>query len=582
MREQYDVLIVGSGIAGASLAMALARAGLSCCVIERETHPRFVIGESTVPSTTLGYDYLGRAYSVPEFHHMSHYLGLKELGLVGYPKQHFYFGHHQPGQPMQENEELMYETLELPLGPDVHVLRSDVDGYLVKQLPRYGVDYFDRTEVIDFSQVGENVALKVKAPGGTRDIRGRLVVDASGHASYFAKKYGLRDKEPRLKTRTRSIFGHFEAVPSLEDVVGRPNPAFRFKRHGGTQHHCFEGGWIWVIPFDNGVTSVGLQLDPDLYPLDESVSPEEEMRRVFERFPTVKAHLSGMRPIRKLIRTPGRVQFTSKTILGDGFVLTPHAAGFIDPLFSTGITLTQSFVARFVPLAKAALAKPGKIDTAAFRPVEVSFMKEVETIDNLVSAVMKSWGHFDTFKQAWRIWGFATIVQYTARIVGDHSRAQGCTLMFGSAIEPWRQAVKEMNELVMREGRGPETAAKLKAMLDKWPHPHNRANYELGSDRACAVAIEDPPYYFRWLKWFVDENAAVKEDRSIFRLLGWGGRLIYRYFAQKLAYRFGGSAAYRQGYETIKALKIPRPALQVDAGPKAAELPARTGAAPNA
>src|SRR5882672_609140 len=114
----YDLLIVGSGIAGSSLALALRQAGLSVCVIERDTHPRFAIGESTVPSTTLGYDYLARAYGIPEFHQMSHYLGLKELGLVGYPKQHFYFGHHSPGQPMKVNEELMYETLQLPLGPD--------------------------------------------------------------------------------------------------------------------------------------------------------------------------------------------------------------------------------------------------------------------------------------------------------------------------------------------------------------------------------------------------------------------------------------------------------------------------------
>jgi tetracycline 7-halogenase / FADH2 O2-dependent halogenase len=579
MREQYDVLIVGSGIAGSSVAMALARVGITSCVLERETHPRFVIGESTVPSTTLGYDYLAGAYSIPEFNKMSHYLGLKELGLVGYPKQHFYFGHHTPGQPMKENEELMYETLQLPMGPDVHVLRSDTDHYLVKQLPSYGVDYFDQTEVIDFKNVGEGVALTVKSPEGTRDIKGRLVVDASGHASYFAKKYGMRDPEPRLKTRTRSIFGHFENVPSLEDVVGKSNPAFRFKRHGGTQHHCFEGGWIWVIPFDNGVTSVGLQLDPDMYPIDESLTPEQELQKHFDRFPTVKAHLGNMKPIRKVIRTPTRIQFTSKTILGDGFILTPHAAGFIDPLFSTGITLTQSFVSRFVPVARKVFARPGKIDTAAFRNVEVAFMKEVETIDNLVSAVMKSWGHYDTFKQAWRIWGLGTIIQYTARMVGNHARAEGCTLMFGSAIDPWRQAVKEMNELVLNNPRGPETAARLKAMLDKWPHPHNFANYELNSERSCSIAIEDPGYYFRWLGWFVSENAIVKEDRSIFRLLHWGARFFYRFVEQRLRYRFGASTAYKKGFEYIAAIRTPRARLPMTATVAPHELPAVAAAA---
>ncbi|MBK7860697.1 MAG: tryptophan 7-halogenase [Archangiaceae bacterium] len=552
----YDILIVGSGIAGSSLALALRKAGLSVCVIERDQHPRFAIGESTVPSTTLGYDYLGRAYGIPEFHQMSHYLGLKELGLTGYPKQHFYFAHHSPGQPLKPNEELMYETLQLPLGPDVHVLRADTDAFLVSRFADYGVQYFDRTEVVDFGRDGDDVWLSVAHEGATRRITGRLVVDASGHASYFAKRFDLRDAEPRLKTNTRTLFGHFAEVPSLEDTVGASNPAFRFKRHGGTQHHCFEGGWIWVIPFDDGITSVGLQLDPRIWPLDETVSPEEEMKRVFARFPTVQAHLGQMKPTRKIVRT-GRVQFTSKTILGDGFVLTPHAAGFIDPLFSTGITLTQSFVSRFVPAVKQALQK-ARVDTADFRPIERAFFREVETIDNIVSGNMKAWGHYDTFKQFWRIWGYATIVQYTARMVGNHSNAEGCTLMFGAAIDKWRDAVRQMNETVFGEPNGPALAAKLKAMMDEWPHPHNQANYELGSSRACSVGIEDPPYYFRWLKWFVYENPAVKADRSIFRLMAWGARLLGRMLMIKLRYRPGGLDAYSRGVDTIRALKVPR------------------------
>src|SRR5688572_13490733 len=156
---------------------------------------------------------------------MSHYLGLKELGLTGWPKQHFYFAHHSEGQALKPNEELMYETLELPLGPDVHVLRADTDTFLVSRFPAYGVEYLDKTEVIDFAREGEGVSLTVKGPAGEQKLMGRLVVDASGHASYFAKKFQLRDEEPRLKTTTRSIFGHFENVPSLEDTVGAPNPA---------------------------------------------------------------------------------------------------------------------------------------------------------------------------------------------------------------------------------------------------------------------------------------------------------------------------------------------------------------------
>jgi FADH2 O2-dependent halogenase len=554
---RYDILIVGSGIAGSSVALALRRVGLSVCVIERDTHPRFAIGESTVPSTTLGFDYLARTYGIPEFHEICHYTGLKKLGLTGFPKQHFYFAHHTEGEPLRSNEELMYETLELPIGPDVHMLRADVDGYLVSRFPAYGVDYLERTDVKDFARTKDGVTLTVEGPEGRRELHGRLVVDASGHASFFAHRYGLRDPEPRLTTHTRSIFGHFKGIPPLDDVLGKPNPAFRFRRHGGTQHHCFDGGWIWVIPFDNGTISVGAQLDPVRFPVNEALSPEEELRALVARFPTVQAHLGRMEPVRRVIRT-SRIQFTSRTIIGDGFILTPHAAGFIDPLFSTGITLTQSFVSRFVPLAARAL-RGEKLDMEVFRPVERVFQLEVETIDKIVSGTMRSWGHFDTFKQYWRLWGYATILQYTARMVGDHSRADGCTLMFGAAIDSWRELVRRAHALLFSRPHGDEALAReLKALIDTWPHPHNHANYEIASPRACNVGIIDTPYYFNWLRWLVFEHEAMRRDRSIFRLMGWGKRLATRSARMRWRYRFGGESArgLRTAVDRIHALKL--------------------------
>jgi len=553
----HDILIVGSGIAGSALAITLRRAGLSVCVVERDTHPRFAIGESTVPSTTLGFDHLARTYGIPEFLEICHYTGLKKLGLTGFPKQHFYFAHHTEGVPLRSHEELMYETLELPFGPDVHMLRADVDAYLVSRFPSYGVEYHERTDVRDFRRDGDGVVLSVEGPAGARELRGRLVVDASGHASFFAKKYAMRDPEPRLKTTTRSIFGHFKNVPTLDDVIGSHNPAFRFRRHGGTQHHCFDGGWIWIIPFDNGTCSVGVVLDPRKHPLDESVPPEEEMRRIFARFPTVLAHLGKIEPVRKLTRT-GRVQFTSRTIIGDGFILTPHAAGFIDALYSTGITLTQSFISRFTPAAVRALRKP-VIDMEEFRPVERAFMLEVQTIDMVVSGSMASWSHFDTWKQFWRVFGFATILQYTARMVGDHARADGCTLMFGAAIEAWRDRVRRLQEVVLSQPRGDETTArKLKAILDEWPHPHNHANYEIGSPAACLCYIADTPYYSKWLRWFVHTHPAVVGDRSRRRLAGWVLRFVGRLLAIKWRTRFGGRGAegLRKAVDFIRALKV--------------------------
>ncbi len=77
--------VTGSGIAGSMTAMVLSREGLSTLVVERKSHPRFVIGESTIPTTTLMMSSLARKYDIPELEQISHYLGLKENGCIAFP-----------------------------------------------------------------------------------------------------------------------------------------------------------------------------------------------------------------------------------------------------------------------------------------------------------------------------------------------------------------------------------------------------------------------------------------------------------------------------------------------------------------
>jgi tetracycline 7-halogenase / FADH2 O2-dependent halogenase len=579
IRPSYDIVILGSGVAGSSTALVTRRLGLSTLVIERDSHPRFAIGESTVPATTLGYDYLARTYKIPEFHWIAHYLGLKKIGCAAWPKQQFWFAQHYEGTPLRPNEELMLETLPLPLGPDVHFVRADVDGYLVSRFAAYGVDYVDHTKVVDFQGgAKEGVCLRVEMPDGPREVRARLVVDASGHASFLANRFHLRDPEPRLHTNTRTIFGHFRNVPSLETILGKPNPAFRLTRIGGTQHHCFRGGWVWVIPFDNGITSVGFVLDPRVHP-DIGKPPEEEIRSLLERFPTIKAHLGKMEPVRKLTKT-GRVQFTSKTILGDGFILTPHAAGFIDALFSTGLTFTQSFISRFAPLAKRALSKR-QFTMDEFRPVDTAFRTEIETVDRLVSGTIRSFGHYDTFKQYWRIWSFGTIMQYFGLAVADHANAEGCTLIFGSAIATWRDAIRRMHETVFSQEHGDDLlAGRLKAIMDEFPNPHNHANYAIRSPQATNCGIIDPFYLFRWVRFYFMHLPEVKAHGSRLRLIAWASRLIARELSLIVRYRWSANQTFRAAVDAIRALVVPGMTGRIPVDLQPTFPPRRTSRAP--
>jgi len=458
----YDIAIVGSGIAGTTLAMVLRKQGASVVVIEKGQHPRFVIGESTVPASTMSWVYLASTYDLPDLLSFCHYPALKENGLGGYPKSNFYFALHEEGRPLDPSHQAMFETYPLGIGPDVHMLRSDVDAHLVSRLADHGIEYRDRTEVADFSYDGRWAILDLDGAGEAR-VRARLVFDATGHSSFFGRRLGLRDDEPRLHTNTRAMFGHFRGTKLLEPLLP-PEDCFRYNRDAGTVHHCFEGGWIWVIPFDDGLVSMGILLDREAFPLDSSVPVEDEWRAIIERYPTVAAQIGDAVPTRPIIRTD-RIQFSSRKTSAPGVVLTPHAAAFVDPLFSTGLTQTAAFIGRVAPIVARCL-EDDDFDHRRFEPVERAFQREVDATDKIVSGVIASFDDYEVFRQSWQSWIVGTNLQIVGRVVGDQGDAEGCALNFGVASEPWRKELDQRHRVAMDKTLTPlERAYQLETPL---------------------------------------------------------------------------------------------------------------------
>jgi FADH2 O2-dependent halogenase len=503
MENNYDIVVLGSGIAGSIAALILKSIGLSTLVVERKSHPRFVIGESTLPTTSFLLRHLARTYGVPEVAQVAHYIELRENGCAAWPKQDFWYGVHREGTPLDPRHESLFETLLLPIGPDVHMLRADADAFLARSLGKYGIEHLENTEVREFEPGADGVRLRIEGPQGSREVRAGFVVDATGHASFLAKRYGMRDEPARLETNTRSMFGHFKDVRDLDETLGGLSPMFRFRRTAGTMHHCIPGGWCWVIPFDHDVTSVGLQLDQRMYPPNEKLSPEEEMQAIFDRFPSIKAHLGGMKPIRPVLRAD-RVQFTSSTILSDGFILTPHAAAFIEPLFSTGLVLTLSFIARFAPAARAARdAKDWNIER--FRFIERHFFAEIQQIDRIVSGMIQAFRHYDIFKQYWRTWMIGTLAQFNTAIL-----ANGCTtevpMLYGTGVRGFPEALESMREMVCQLDADPVAlAAALKERIDPWwericrPTLGTDGDFSVGSDLPVGVrGVDDPEPLSVW------------------------------------------------------------------------------------
>src|SRR5690606_15425637 len=132
-------------------------------------------------------------------------------------------------------------------------------------------------------------------------------------------------------------------VPDYHDIgQSRQNYKLPFSLAEGTLHHVFDGGWLWVIPFNNHpkatnqAISVGLSLDPRQYPVQENLSPEEEFYGFLEQYPANLAQFKTAKPIRDWVRT-GRSQYSSKQVVGNRWALLGHAAGFVDPLYSKGL-----------------------------------------------------------------------------------------------------------------------------------------------------------------------------------------------------------------------------------------------------
>jgi tetracycline 7-halogenase / FADH2 O2-dependent halogenase len=510
MKNSFDIVVVGSGIAGSALALAASQAGLKTLVVERKSHPRFVIGESTLPTTTFLLNQIAADYGVPELAQIAHYLGLREHKLGAWPKQGFWFGRHYAGRPLDPRHEHMFETLTLPNGPDVHMVRADADGFLVTLLPKYGVEYLEHTEMLDCAVSGSSLRVRLKGPDGERDVSANFIVDASGHASFFAKRHQLRDGVPRLHTNTRSMFSHFKNVPLFDELLGGCNPSFRFRRDATTMHHCIPGGWIWVIPFDNGLTSVGIQLDRRQHPLDESRSPQSEIASILERHPSIAAHLGNMEPVFPIIRTD-RVQFTASSILGPGFILTPHASGFIEPLFSTGVLMTAAFISRFVPLAQRAKTT-GDWDSEQFRPMERLFFTELEQVDRLVDGAIQSFRDYDLWKQFWRNWIIGTVTQFASCVLSGHA-PRTRPFLYGSGIDGFRDHLKAVHELVCRPP-GDEIAisAEIKARTEPWwqkltqPVLWMSGDWSVGASTGTGVhGANHPDTTTGWLRRLADD-----------------------------------------------------------------------------
>lgn len=404
---RYDVAILGTGLGGTILGAALARNGARVILLEQGSHPRFAIGESTIPETTILFRILAQRYSVPELAHLSNFQSVRSfVSSACGVKRNFSFAYHRPGEPHRGEETTQFPTWAPPFGPDVHFFRQDVDAYMLATAIRYGAVVRQQVNISDINIDSTGVTL-VSDKG--EEFSAKFVIDAGGVQAPVARKLKLRNEACPMKTASRSLFTHMTGVRPYDEVSpsrkehGMPSPLAQ-----GTLHHLFPGGWMWVIPFDNHpsstsrLCSVGINLALDTA-APRGSDPEAEFRSLIAQMPSVARQFEGALAVRNWTSTD-RLQFNSVRSAGERYALLPHATAFVDPLFSSGLSVTVNIINALLWRILRALADD---DFSAERFDYVDHWTRrcfEQYYDRLVSCSYTSFRSFELWNAWHRVW----------------------------------------------------------------------------------------------------------------------------------------------------------------------------------
>src|SRR5438128_8646114 len=521
-KHDFDVAILGNGLSGSLLATILGKQGVSVALIDADQHPRFAVGESTIPHTSLVVSLLAEKYGLPELEHLVDTDGLaKHVCTTCGIKRHFGYVYHRLGQTYDPKEGLQFGTAARE---ENHWFRQDTDAYLHNLAVHYGAIPRQKTNVtgIEINKQG----VKLQTSGG-EEIRARYLVDGTGHKSIVAERFGLRQNPTRLKHHSRTLFTHMVDVPPF-DEANNPLP---ISYHKGTLHHCFERGWFWVIPFNNNplstnpLISVGLTIDPRRYPKPD-MSAEQEFNEFLKLYPSVAEQFKDAKAVRPWVST-GRLQYSSKQTVGNRYCLMSHASGFVDPLFSRGMFNTVEIIyALLDPLLEA--LKTDNFDDEAFIPVDQQQQRILDYNDNLVNCSFISWDDFDLWNAWLRVFGLGTFLAefHLMNGMSDYTRTGDPSYLVGKTQNPvfcdfedpdYAAFFKDSVEAVEAFEAGRMTSADATKRGFRWA-----LTTPLTRDVVSSSAA-----FFRWCAHRPDPHLGVDSDshtRDLRMPQGWGER----------------------------------------------------------
>jgi len=314
---QLDVLIVGGGPAGSTLAALLAKAGFRVAVLEREMFPRYHIGESLVPEVLEVLEESGALPAVERAGFLRKEGGVFRWGTNPEPWT-FRF------DEAKDRYRFFYAY---------QVLRSMFDKILLDHAAACGAEVFQGATARELLEdpgggsgpVGARVVAS-RPDGEPLEFAARLVVDCSGQAGWLASRFSLRKYDPFL--RNIAIFAYFRDATRLQGPDA--NAIFC---------EAMEFGWFWNIPLHDGTNSVGLITKAELSP--SANDREQFYESAIKRSVYTRQMLARAARVTNL-RCIADYSYRPKRLVGPGFLLAGDAGSFIDPIWSTGVMLATT------------------------------------------------------------------------------------------------------------------------------------------------------------------------------------------------------------------------------------------------
>jgi len=362
----YDVAVIGGGPGGTALATFLARLGRRCLVVEQSHFPRYHIGESLVPHTYGILDRLGllpklKASPYPEKH------SVRFVAPDGCESTPFYFSETIPGDGARTWQ----------------VERSTFDRLLLDHARENGVDLREGTAVQQVLFDGERATgLAIQNGAGPETVHAKVVVDASGRATFIGRQLNLKGDVPGLNKA--SLWGYYRGGQRLPGIDAGETTMFRLPG----------GGWFWYIPLPDDVVSVGIVADPG-YLFTGDGTPEQIYEREVAKCAPLMDRLKNATcegPVRGL----QRLAYLNRQTCGDGWLMIGDARAFLDPIYSSGLFLALGSAELAAGSIEAALAAH---DTSAAKlgTFEPALWDGVETVRRLIHAFYDAQFSFGEF-----------------------------------------------------------------------------------------------------------------------------------------------------------------------------------------